>query len=145
MITPSQIKQIHILKNLIGIDEELYRDMLASFDVCSSKKLTKTEAQIFIEILEDKLKTMKITYHRKYDNLYSRDNRMATPLQLRKIEAVWKDIVAVNNIEDEKKSLRHFLNKHFHIDDIRFIQKARASKIIAVLEKIKNINELKAV
>ena len=37
MSTFTQIKQIHILKNLIGLEEDLYREMLASFGVYSSK------------------------------------------------------------------------------------------------------------
>ena len=35
MSTFTQIKQIHILKNLIGLEEDLYREMLASFGVYS--------------------------------------------------------------------------------------------------------------
>lgn len=54
MATISQIKKIHILKNLIGLDDYCYQDMLMSFGVVTSKNLTYTEAIIFIEILEDK-------------------------------------------------------------------------------------------
>lgn len=54
MATVFQIRKIHTLKNILGIDDELYREMLKSFDVQTSKNLTYTEADIFIEILEDK-------------------------------------------------------------------------------------------
>ena len=57
MSTFTQIKQIHILKNLIGLEEDLYREMLASFGVYSSKNLTETEASIFIDILNEKVAT----------------------------------------------------------------------------------------
>src|SRR5574344_895853 len=143
MITPSQIRQIHTLKNILGLDDELYRDMLASFDVYSSKKLTETEATIFIE----KIAFTKKNCHKKYDELYTRDRNMATPPQLRKIEAIWSDISNAKSTEEFRKSLRHFISKQFHIDDIRFMTKYRASKIIAVLEKIKQVKfnkELKA-
>ena len=53
MSTSLQIKQIHTLKNILGLDDDLYREMLASFGVYSSKKLTETEANILIEILQD--------------------------------------------------------------------------------------------
>lgn len=36
------------------MDDDLYREMLMSFDVQSSKNLTFTEAGIFIEILEER-------------------------------------------------------------------------------------------
>ena len=51
MATTSQIRKIHTLKNALGLDDDLYREMLKSFDVQTSKNLTYTEAIIFIEIL----------------------------------------------------------------------------------------------
>ena len=38
MSTSLQITQIHTLKNILGLDDDLYREMLASFGVYSSKK-----------------------------------------------------------------------------------------------------------
>ena len=52
MVTTFQIKKIHTLKNLIGMDDDLYREILKSFDVQTSKNLTFTEASIVIENLE---------------------------------------------------------------------------------------------
>ena len=54
MVTSSQIRKIHTLKNFIGLDDDLYREMLMTFGVQSSKNLTDTEAGIFIEVLEAK-------------------------------------------------------------------------------------------
>ena len=62
MSTSLQIKQIHTLKNILGLDDDLYREMLASFGVYSSKKLTETEANILIEILQDKTKKLKLNF-----------------------------------------------------------------------------------
>ena len=84
MRTSLQIKQIHTLKNILGLDDDLYREMLASFGVYSSKKLTETEANILIEILQDKTKKLKLAKPKKYDDLSERDSKMSTPLQLRK-------------------------------------------------------------
>lgn len=69
---------------------------------------------------------------------------MATPPQLRKTEAIWIDIHESNSPLEFRKSLRRFISKQFHIDDIRFMTKARASKIIAVMGKIKINKYLKA-
>lgn len=139
----TQIKKIHTLTNILGLEDEIYRDMLASFGVGSSKNLTETEAQILIEILEDKV-SLKENSHKKYDDFKSRDNSMATPAQLRKIEVVWKDMHTFTDKDSAKKSLRKFIKKQFHIEDIRFITKIKAGKIIAVLEKIKIKKYLKA-
>ena len=70
MATTSQIKRIHTLKSILGLEDDLYRDMLFSFGVCTSKDLTFTEAGVLLDILETKaveknlwksnLKNMKI-------------------------------------------------------------------------------------
>jgi len=145
MITTWQIKKIHTLKSVIGLEEDLYRDMLASFGVYSSKDLTSTEGDIFIEILEDKIKSSKSNCSKKYEDFAGRDEAMATPAQLRKIEVVWADIKGSKDRDILVKSLRAYIKRQFHVDDIRFITKARAAKIIAILEKIKLKNCLKAI
>lgn len=145
MSTVLQIKQIHTLKNILGLDDDLYRDMLASFDVCSSKNLTVTEAAIFISILNDKVKATNRNCTKKYDEFIGRDSKMATPRQLRKLEASWADICTETSEEDIKKALRDFVKKQFRVDDIRFMTKAKAARIIAVFEKIKVNQCLKAI
>ena len=145
MSTYSQIKQIHTLKNIIGLDDDTYREMLSSFDVWSSKNLTDTEANIFIGILNDKVKFTKKNCNKKFDDLKVRDIKMATPAQLRKMEVLWKEICNNKEVNHRKKTLRAYLKRQFHVDDIRFVSKKRAQKIIAVLEKIKEKKFLKAV
>ena len=54
MATTSQIRKIHTLKGLLGLEDDLYRDMLFSFGVCTSKDLTFTEAAVLLDILETK-------------------------------------------------------------------------------------------
>lgn len=142
MSTTYQIKKIHTLKNILGLEDDLYREMLASFDVCNSKNLTQAEAQIFIEILQDKVNALKNNIYKKYDEFEGRDDKMATPAQLRKLEVVWADI---SSAADKSAALRNFLKKQFHVDSLRFLTKQRASQIIAVLEKIKVQMCLKAI
>lgn len=144
MSTALQIKRIHTFKTQLGIDDELYREMLASFGVCSSKNLTETEAEILIEILNDKSKKVKPSKPKKYDDLSQRDSKMSTPLQLRKIEAIWWDICDSAESVKQIRSLRKFIQRQCKIDDIKFLSKREASKLIAVLEKIKSEKLLKA-
>lgn len=144
MSTALQIKRIHTFKTQLGIDDELYREMLASFGVCSSKNLTETEAEILIEILNDKSKKVKPNKPKKYDDLSQRNTKMSTPLQLRKIEAIWWDICDSAESVKQIRSLRKFIKRQCKIDDIKFLSKREASKLIAVLEKIKSEKLLKA-
>ena len=61
------------------MDDDLYREMLMSFDVQSSKNLTYTEASIFIEILEEKaiVQNRWTKQQKKYEGL-NRSSKMAT-------------------------------------------------------------------
>lgn len=139
MATHSQIRKIHALKNILGLDDDLYRDMLMSFDVQSSTSLTYAEAAIFVEILAEKATKLGlwITAPKKYENL-KRDPSMATELQLRMIEGNWREISYQDNAEFAKKSLRKFLQNKFRIDDITFLTKKKATKVIQAILKIKN-------
>lgn len=59
MIKLEQIRYIHVLKNILGIDDETYREMLGSFTVGTSKALTEAEANIFIDSMRIKAKYIK--------------------------------------------------------------------------------------
>ena len=89
MSTLQQIRKIHTLKNLLFMSDEEYRKHLRSFDVATSKDLTEAEAALLISNFEEKVRFLNLN---RYDGFKGRDETMATPLQLRKMEAVWKDI-----------------------------------------------------
>lgn len=141
MITKSQIKKLHTLKNVLNINNDVYIDMLFDFGVESSKQLSFESAQIFIEILEtqaSKLKGWKIR-PKKYEQL-DRDSKMASPSQLRMIEGLWRDVCYFDNDKFAKKSLRKFLHRVFNKDDVMFLTKKQASKVIqAIIQLKKNV------
>lgn len=138
MATISQIRKIHTLKNVIGLDDDLYREMLISFDVQSSKDLTYTEAIIFTEILEDKTVALNRweKQSKKYEDLYRSDN-MASDAQMRMIEGMWREISYYDEESFAKKSLRKFLKSKFKVDDVMFLTKVKASKVIQAIKGIK--------
>lgn len=139
MSTFAQIRKIHTLKNILRIDNDLYVDMLMSFDVQSSKDLTNTEAGIFLEILEEiAVATSKWEVrNKKYEELKSRDEDMATPAQLRMIEAIWLEVCYIDSPEFAKKSLRKFIQNKFKIADIKFLTKKKAVKVIRAISAMK--------
>lgn len=138
MATTTQIRKIHALKNVIGLDDDLYREMLMSFDVQSSKNLTYTEAIIFTEILEDKAVELNRwkKQPKKYETL-QRNGDMASDAQLRMIEGMWREICYYDDDLFARKSLRKFLKSKFKVDDVMFLTKAKASKAIQAIKGIK--------
>lgn len=136
--TATQIRKIHTLVNVIGLDDDLYREMLMSFGVQSSKNLTYTEAIILTEILEDKAVALNRWQKqpKKYEDL-KRTEKMATQSQLRMIEGLWREICYFDNDDFAKKSLRKFLKTKFKIDDVMFLTKNKASKVIQAITGMK--------
>jgi len=139
MSTYAQIKKIHTLKNVLHLDDDLYFDMLMSFGVQSSKNLTTTEAGIFLEILEEKavLTNKWEVRNKKYEELTSRDADMATPAQLRMIEAIWREVCYIDTPDFARQSLRKFIQNKFKIADIKFLTKKKAVKVIRAISAMK--------
>lgn len=122
MATTSQIRKIHTLKHLIGLDDDTYIEILKSFDVQSSKNLTYDEAVIVLEILEEKAVALNRWQKqpKKYENLYRSDN-MASDAQMRMIEGMWREVCYYDDDQFAKKSLRKFLKSKFKVDDVMFL------------------------
>ena len=140
-ITAEQIKKIHILKNVLAWHEREYRaTLMFNFGVVTSKDLTDSQAGDFIESLEDRAIARglwhKAAGKNKHDELVNRPG-MATPAQLRKIEALWYDTSRARDIKERAKGLRAFLSNHFKVADLRFIRQEKVKKIICALEHMK--------
>lgn len=138
MITKDQIKKIKTMVRLLGFDDGLYREILLThFKVDSCKKLTFADAEYFIRWLENHAEsTGKWTSYdnkTKFDELDNRSN-MATPKQLRKIEAMWKDVSYHSDDKSRKAGLRLFLEKKCGVSDLKFLDKSQVRKIILILE-----------
>lgn len=143
MIKPNQIRRIHTLIHILGIDDDLYRELLiTSFAVGSSKNLTEAEADVLIDSLQYQINLGNRNYKTRFNEFYNRAEYMATPPQMRKVEAIWKDITHHTDRIVFKKTLRAFLQKRFGISDIRFMTKEDARAIIPVLEIIKNYKKV---
>lgn len=139
MASTFQIRKIHTLKNILGLEDDLYRDMLMSFGVQSSTRLTFTEATVLIDIFEEKAERLNLwtIRQKKYRDL-KRDSNMATGRQLGMIEGLWREICYVDNSDFAKKSLRKFLQNKFGIADVTFLTKNKAIKVIQAILNIKN-------
>ncbi len=137
MPTNSEIKRIHTLKNLLKLDDDLYREILSGFGCDSCKKLPAHLVPEFISMLEKMAVEAGVWVipNRKYKDLNQREG-MATPKQLRMIEAMWKEVAYQKDEKFVRTSLRKFLQKQFKVSDLRFIEKSMVSKIIKAIKSI---------
>lgn len=139
MATTFQIRKIHILKNLLNLSGNDYQSLLMGFDVESSKELSYGAACELLSLLEDKAVVLNLwkKQPKKYHDL-DRCETMATPKQLRMIESLWREISYFDNDNFAKISLRTFLQKKFKVDDVMFLTKQKATKIIPIIIEMNN-------
>lgn len=141
-ITMGQVKKIHSLLHAMGIDDATYRTLLFnSFRANSSKELNYFQAESLIQDLEAKAISAgvweKRTTSKKFEEWGHRRGGMATPPQLRKIEALWKEVSRATDPEERKNALRSFLERVAKASDLRFLDMERASKVINALKRMK--------
>lgn len=134
-ITRGQISAIHTLKTRLGMDEESYRALLQEFGgVESSKELSWFQADELIDEMKRKAGQEPQVNHKgkRHRGLEGRAG-MATPAQLRKIEAVWAEVSRVEDSEERAKALRSFVGKIARVSDLRFLDRRGVAKVIAAL------------
>lgn len=136
-IRKDQIKRIHVILAAIGLGDELYRHILASdpFYARSCKELDVEKASMLINRLEGYgLQTGQWIRHNrsKYEDLGYRPG-MATPRQLRKIEAMWADVSYQKTDALKSMALRKLLFKLYGVSDLRFLEAWQARKVIETL------------
>jgi len=156
-ITPGQITMIHVAKTQLKLSNDVYRDILwEQFQVNSSKALNYRQA---VEMLRH-LKVLGFNPKgnarrngetekqgggeksgqdarapRKYDELGHRAG-MASPQQLRMIEAMWADLCDKPDEMERTILLDKFLMNQYRVSHIKFLSFGNAGKAIEALKAI---------
>jgi hypothetical protein len=94
--------------------------------------LTQEDAKKVIRIFE-KLGFKPLIKEPKHNKLKGRED-MATPKQLRKIEAMWKNSERVKEKTDE--ALRKFIKRIAGVDHINWLTKENVQKVIKAIENL---------
>jgi hypothetical protein len=145
MIRPDQIKTIHALKRTLGLTEEVYRDMLKdACSVTSSKDIRSAgEAEQLIRAL--RALTGATPYPQgkaKYEHLGERPG-MATPKQLRMIEAMWADVSFQPSSKAREKALQTLLLDRYRIGGILWIEDSDVQRVVKGLQQMKRLKDAK--
>ena len=136
--TPKQRQDIGYLRKLLKLDDELYYEMLQnSYGVSSSKDLNQTQAREFLNKLRDMgrdmgiFKSTRIYSFQKYNynDLNGRADDMATPKQLRMIEALWLKVSRQTSDTDRKSALNSFIQRIIGVQNIKFLKKTDINKL----------------
>jgi hypothetical protein len=134
----SQVKWIHVLKSKLGLSDDNYRAMLDGYGVKSSLDLPMRRAYDLIQRMENQAVlagtwTPSLKDRGRYSKLQGRDG-MASPAQLRKIEAMWSFVSRQPTPEEKTKALHVWLEKRFHIGRLEWVKADQVGKVIGALE-----------
>lgn len=143
-----QRQQIAILRKRLNIEDDVYRDeMLGYYGVNSSKDLTARQAgELLFKLItlakEAGVYQSKKKYNfqkYKYNNLAGRENKMATPAQLRMIEAMWFRVSIYNDDEARAGALKKFSKKITEKENLRFLTKSDITTLKTAIERMEVI------
>ena len=153
MATKNQLSRIHILKNKLGLADDVYRGMIATMfsGRASSKALNGLEAAKLAQHMaklagEPKRRDTRFeSYESKWAALGTRPG-MASPAQLAMIECIWDSLEATfwnkDGNGDRDKALNGFIKKRFEsVERLRFLARDEAYKITEALKSIQRRNQ----
>lgn len=144
--TKEQRKNIKIRQKKLGLSDMEYRDFLSGWGVKSCTEMSCEQASAAIAALDKLMVSHRINnksavfwssapknLKTRYDDLFLRDARFATPGQLRYLESLWVQVTRQQTWIKAMKAFRDFLQKKFHIGDILWIKREEVGKIAKVL------------
>ncbi|MBR1943116.1 DUF1018 domain-containing protein [bacterium] len=133
--TSKQRQLIGFFRKTLKLQDDIYREILTSYHVDSSKKLTYEQASELLNNLKNKAISMGLykTKPLKYDNMAARWG-MATPKQLRYLEYLWSTVSNQPTLELKQKALNHFIRPITKKDHIKFLTQNDVSMVIKAIE-----------
>lgn len=142
--TPKQRQLIGYFRKLLCLDADTYHDILWTWGVDTSKDLTLQQAETLINQLKKQAIALgkyapkkQYSFQKyKYNNVAERDSKMATPLQLRKVEALWFRVSNQTNDIDRKNALNAMCERVTGKARLMFLTKTDISKLITALENM---------
>jgi hypothetical protein len=131
MATRNQIAMIHVLISRLGIADEDYRDMLAVYNVDSSKDacFTVSQAADLINCLVEKARGTGAYIPKKEPAI-----RMASKAQKAMLLNMWFQVSRQPTDAEKVAALRVFVKNRFHIDSLEWLPASAVQRIKKTLE-----------
>lgn len=142
----SAIRVIHTLVSRLGLTDEDYRTMLWDrYEATSSKNLTSRQANDLVAALHGLLPAEERQTHpqpqiaagarRRFDRLGDRDG-MASPRQLRMLEASWVQRSRAEDLAAKQAAFRDFLRNRFRIERVEWIPSDMVGRILRAIQAV---------
>lgn len=138
VLPPMIIKRIKTLQGLAGISEEDYRSLLWGYGVASCKELTILDGRRVCEFLQKIVDAIpgkqQFKKVKRYADLQGRSAIMATPKQLRMLEAMWMSVTRQRNRQAALDAYHQWLKNRFNLLTPEWIERDRVSNIKRALD-----------
>lgn len=146
MPTPAQIKIIHVLKGVLGLDDDTYRDVLGSYGAKSSKDLDFNRAKSLIERLQAQATSMG--RWKPQNTRVGRTNNPNRPgwasyKQLGMIRGMWASVSRAPEGDARDRALDHFIERRFNVARLNWLPAAQVPKVIKALEVMQKQERIK--
>lgn len=133
MASRAQLRKIHVLERELGLDDSEYRAVLSQFKtsdgarVTSSTQLSVDQASRLIDILE---------YTAGHRSMPDSEPR-ATPGQMRKIAALWRQVTRAEDNQGRRRTLDAFIQHKYHVPRLGMLPRRMVPKVIKALSMMK--------
>ena len=132
----AELAVIHVAKKQLGLDDDLYHSIVERISgkfraepVSSSGQMTPRERAALIEELRTRGFRKIVRPERREEPSAPGDG------QLKKILALWGDLVATGTLHDpSEKGLRHFVKRQTGLEAARWLTAAQSNKVIEGLK-----------
>jgi hypothetical protein len=144
-ITNNQIQKIHTLISKLKWKDDWYRDNLCGyFGVESSTDLNSYQASFYIRLLEKEAIKNGVWLKPGDLHLDLKDREdMATPKQIRMINAMWSEISYYKGKKKRELALGKLLERIVKVSHINFLLKEDVKKVVNALRAMKQSKEKK--
>lgn len=140
VLPPMLIRRIKTLQGLAGISEDNYRALLGGYGVESCKELTILDGRKVCDLLQKIVDAIpekaQFKKAKPYSELRGRSADMATPKQLRMLEAMWMSVSRQKNRTDALQAYHQFLKNRFNLLTPEWIERDKVSKIKRALDSM---------
>jgi hypothetical protein len=136
MLNAMMVKRIKALQRAAGVDEESYRAMLAGYGVESCRGLDFRQAMEVVAALRRFAgQDRRPGGSRRYDDLGHRAG-MATPKQLRMLEAMWMEVTRQTTRTAARSALGSFLLHRWQVTGLEMLRRDQVSAVRRALSEM---------
>ena len=136
MPTRNQIIKIHVLKDLLKLDDDTYRDILSGYGVKTSTKLTIVKADQLIDDLTAKATAAGVWEKRKPAAKAKATRKLADDDQSKMIRGIWIELHEMGAVRDSSEAaLASYVKRMSGVSALQWLDVYQAQSIIESLKK----------